>query len=88
MDCKRIGLEDFQILVFFRELRVVVAREAHGGLRQIVGAEAEELGFFGDLVGGEGGARDLDHGADHIMQVLHAGLCRELPWRRASTMSF
>ena len=44
------------------------------GLRQIVGAEAEEFGHFGDLIGGQRAARNLDHGADQVLQVLHAGL--------------
>ena len=40
-----------------------------GGLRQVVGAEAEELGFFGDLIGGQGSARNLDHGAHHVIDL-------------------
>jgi len=31
-------------------------------------------GFLGHGTGGEGGAGDLDHGADHVLQVLQAGL--------------
>ncbi len=27
------------------------------------------------LIGGQGGARNLDHGADHVLQIVHAGLC-------------
>ena len=45
----------------------VVAADAEGGLGEVVGAEAEELGLFGDLVGGEGGAGQLDHGAHHVI---------------------
>ncbi len=29
----------------------------------------EELGLFGDLIGGEGGARQLDHGAHHVVDL-------------------
>ena len=53
-------------------------RDAVGGLGEIVGAEAEELGLFGDLVGGEGGARQLDHGAHHVVDrgaLLLEDLC-------------
>src|ERR1035437_101559 len=47
-DGKRIGREDLAILVVLLELRIVVARQAHTGLGQIVGPEAEELGFLGE----------------------------------------
>src|SRR5712692_5350128 len=59
---ERIVLENLRVLVILLELSIVVARETHGGLREVVGAEAEELGLLGDQVGGERGARDLDHG--------------------------
>ena len=62
-----ILFEDAGLEVGGQEVVDVVARDAVGGLGQIVGAEAEELGFFGDLVGGEGRARQLDHGADHVV---------------------
>ena len=39
------------------------------GLRQVVGAEAEELGRLRDLVGRERAARNLDHGADHVVEL-------------------
>jgi hypothetical protein len=53
--------------------RGVVARNAEGGLGQVVGAEGEELGHFGNIAGPHGGARQLDHGADEIGDV-DAGL--------------
>ena len=74
MEANGSALKIFRFSYSLGELRVVVARKAHGGLRQIVGAEAEELGLLGDLVGGQRRARNLDHGADQVMQVLHAGL--------------
>src|SRR5215467_10847398 len=46
--------EDLLVLVVLLELRVVVARKTHGGLREIIGAEAEEFGFLGDAVSGQG----------------------------------
>jgi hypothetical protein len=42
----------------------VVTRVAERELRQVVGAEAEEVGDLRDLVGGDRRTRDLDHGAD------------------------
>ncbi len=45
----------------------VVAADAEGGLRQVVGAEAEEVGDGGDLVGGQSGARQLDHRAELVL---------------------
>src|SRR5260221_2499051 len=50
----------------------VVAREAHHGLRQVVGAEAEEFSDLGDFVGKQNGARQLHHGADGVRN-FHAG---------------
>ena len=49
------------------EVARVVAAEAERGLRQVVGAEAEELGVLGDLVRGQRSARNLDHRADLVM---------------------
>src|SRR5215469_8389970 len=58
----------------FREIRRqnlvhVVAREAPGGLGQVVGAEGEELRFFGDLVRNQRGPRQLDHGANQVLDL-------------------
>ena len=47
-----------------QEAASIIARKAHGGLRQVVGAERKELGDFGNLVREQRGARQLDHGAD------------------------
>ena len=57
--------------------RDVVAAEAEGHLGQVVGAEREELGLLGDLVGRQGGAGDLDHGADQVVD-LDARLLHDL----------
>ena len=38
-------------------------------MRKVVGPEAEELGVFGDLFRSERRARDLDHGADEILEL-------------------
>ena len=64
---KGVLLEDAGLQIRREEVVDVVARDAERGLRQIVGAEAEELGLLGDLVGGQGGARQLDHRAHHVV---------------------
>src|SRR5690242_12933001 len=59
-------LEDALLLILAEEAAGVIARQAEAGLRQIVGAEAEELRRLGDLAGAQNGARQLDHRADEI----------------------
>ena len=66
---KRIGFVDLVRIVRGQEFAGVVTREAEGHLRQIVGAEAEELRLFRHLVRGERRARDLDHRADFVFEV-------------------
>ena len=68
-----IVLEDLGIVVRAEELACVVAGEAEGHLGQVVGAEAEEVCVLGDLVRGQAGARDLDHGADLILHRNASG---------------
>ena len=48
-----IVLEDAALLVLLQERRRVVAAEAEGRLRQVVGAEGEELRRLGDLAGAQ-----------------------------------
>src|SRR5450830_43169 len=76
---ERVGRPDLLLLgEVEREKRTgVVAAHAEGHLREVVGAEAEELRHFGDLVGGERRARDLDHRADHVVRG-HAAHDRRL----------
>src|SRR5208283_4944766 len=52
--------------IVVEELRRVVARQAVGHLREIVGAEGKKVRDFGDLAGFDTGARHFDHGADQI----------------------
>ena len=66
---ERILLEDLLVLVDPQELADVVAREAERHLRQVVGAEREELRFLRDLIGGHRAARHLDHRADQILDL-------------------
>jgi hypothetical protein len=53
----------------------IVARQAERGLRQIIGAEAEEIRHLRDAIRGERRARQLDHGADEILELF----ARHLP---------
>ena len=70
-------LHDFELGVVREERAGVVARHAEAGLREVVGAEAEELGGLGNFVGGERAARDLDHGANRVVD-LHLLLRHDL----------
>ena len=70
-----VVLEDAALLVVLQERAGVVAAEAEGGLGQVVGAEGEELGRLGDLAGAQAGARQLDHGADQVLDLLARHAC-------------
>ena len=67
------------------ERAVVVAAHAERGLRQVVGAEAEELGILGDLIGDHAGARHFDHRADQVLD-LRALLGEDLVGRLADDL--
>ena len=79
-----VALEKIGAQVVGEELAFgVVAGEAQGHLGEVVGAEAEEVGLTGDLVGGQGGPRHLDHGADRVVDDNPALLeHRRRPCRR------
>mgnify|MGYP005779409487 CR=1 FL=1 len=66
---ERIGFIDLVRVVCGQELAGIVAREAERHLREVVGAEAEKLCLFCDLVGGERRAGDLDHRTDFVMKL-------------------
>src|SRR6185295_8735915 len=61
---ERISRKDAARRVDAEERRRVVAADAEGGLRQVVGAEREEFGALGNLTRHQRRARQLDHGAD------------------------
>ena len=63
---ERIPLQHPLLDIRAEKLARVVAREAHRRLREIVGAEREELGALGNLRRLQRRARQLDHGADEI----------------------
>src|SRR5215467_699567 len=66
---KRVFLDDFQFLVGAEEGTRIVAAHAERGLGKVVGAEAEELGGLRDFVRRKGAARNLDHGADQVVEL-------------------
>ena len=76
-----IGLVDLVVVVAGQELAGVVTAEAEGHLGQVVGAEGEELGLLGNLVGSQSRTRDLDHGADLVVHVA-AGLADQTAGHR------
>src|ERR1019366_361755 len=61
---ERIDLQDSLGDIGAEESGGVVAADAVSRLRQIVGAEREELRRLGDVAGHQAGARQFDHGAD------------------------
>ena len=75
--CERVALVDLLVVVRAEELAGVVTAEAEGHLGQVVGAEGEELSLRRDLVCGQSGTRDLDHGTDKVLHV-GAGIGDEL----------
>ena len=64
-----VAFKDAGLVVVLEELARVVAREAVGHLREVVGAEGEELRLGGDGVGRQRRARDLDHRADLVGEL-------------------
>ena len=64
-----IVLIDLGIVVGGQELACIVTGEAEGHLSQVIGAEAEELSFLGDLVGSQAGTGDLNHGTNLVLQI-------------------
>src|SRR5674476_758458 len=71
---ERRDTEDALVQVAREERRLhVVAREAPGGLGQVVGAEGEELRGLGDRPCGQRRPGQLDHGADQMRDVHPGG---------------
>src|SRR5579871_2883499 len=66
---ERVVIDEALLQISVEEAAGIVARETEAGLRQIVGAEAEELGALGDLGGAQSRARQLDHRADEVINL-------------------
>jgi len=64
-----IALVDTEVLVLAEEDSRVITRETTSHLGKIVGTEGEEFSFLSDLVGGDGGAGDFDHGTDGVVEL-------------------
>ena len=67
--CKRVEFVNLCRIVRRKELACVVTREAEGHLREVVGAEAEELGLGSDFVGGDCRAGNLYHSTNFVVKV-------------------
>ena len=66
---ERILLHDLHFLVDRQEAPGVVPAHGQCGLREVVGAETEELGILCDFVRDERGARDFDHRAHEVVEL-------------------
>jgi hypothetical protein len=66
---ERVVAENSLLKVIGEKTADVVAGKAEAGLREIVGAEGEEFGALGDLVGDDAAAGDFDHCADVIFDL-------------------
>ena len=62
-------LEDLVLGVGHQEAAHVVTAHAESGLGEIVGAEAEELRRFGDLISRQCSTRHFNHGANEIIEL-------------------
>ena len=69
IDCERIARIDLARRRTGRGSGPRRRATGRGRLGEVVGAEREELGALGDLVGGQRGARHLDHRADRIART-------------------
>ena len=65
-----IAFIDLIVVVSTKKLGSIVTAEAEGHLGQIVGAEGEELGFFGNLVRSQRSSGNFDHRTNQILQLL------------------
>ena len=65
-----IELINFLIVIGFQEFSCIVTGEAKGHLGQVVGAKAEEIGFLGHFVRGQGCPGNFDHGAYFIVNEV------------------
>src|SRR3546814_14703223 len=67
-------LDQATLLVGTAEISGIVARQAEAGLGQVVGAEGEELGALGDPGGPQAGTRQLENGADAVVDLVALAL--------------
>ena len=67
--CEGILLVNLGLIVILQEFACVIAGEAEGHLRQVIGSEAEELCLLCDLICHKGCTRNLDHGSDVVPDI-------------------
>lgn len=70
---ERVLLQDALLQVHRKKLAHVVPRVAEGHLRQVVGAEGEELGGLGDLSRHQRRPGHLNHGAHPVLDLGTTG---------------
>ena len=66
---ERVDRHDLGVLVFWEERAGVVTAEAEASLREVVGAEAEELCVLRNVFCGQCSTWDLDHCSDGVFQL-------------------
>ena len=66
---ERVLREYVELLVPAEEAAGVVAAHSEAGLSEVVCAEREELRLLRDFVGGQRAARNLYHGAEHVVYL-------------------
>ena len=71
--CKWVVLDDLALAVARQEAAGVVAAHAERRLRQVIGAETEELRGFCNLIRSNGSARQLNHCAHLVIKLLTSG---------------
>ncbi len=70
---ERVVLHNLKFLVMRQEAARVIPAHTQCRLSQVVGTKAEELRVFRDFIGNDRSSRNLDHGADQIVQFHLAG---------------
>src|SRR3954470_4536202 len=65
---ERISFYDFELGVMWQERSAVIATHSQSSLSEIICAETEKFGGARDFISDERAARNLDHGANQVIQ--------------------
>ena len=66
---ERVGFKDLLFQIIRKESSDVVAAVTERHLSQVIRSEAEELSSFGDFVRSQSSTRNLDHRANHVLNL-------------------